>query len=219
MGDKFKQGGPRFALPGTTKESRGEILRESTPGELRRVAVSLQNCRGSKKRSAKGLDRAVATGEGLHEDVTDGRGGDTVTERPPPPGLGPQSLTCGARAPWAPPASGTAAAGRKKKPITSCFRARNPEATPTLQARPHALEQLLLPGRASPKTERATSGSRGSSREIWRARVLAPPGVQFFPLNAPRSSSGSFPTCQTERGNGFIQQAFLAPPAARQEAC
>lgn len=183
LGDKFKQGRPRFALPGTTKESRGEILRESTPGRLRRVAVSLQNCRGSKKRSEKGLDRTVAAGEGLREDVTDGRGGDTVMKRPPPPGLGPQSLTCGARAPWAPPASGTAAAEREKEADNFLL----PGAQPGSDS--HATSEAARP-RLAPSSRPRFAKNRTRDVRV-RAGPLARSGEHGFLLPLVFSSSSS----------------------------
>lgn len=110
-----------------------------------------------------------------------------VPERPPPPGPGPQSLTCGARAPRAPPASGTAAAGREREAENFLLPARNPEVTPKLPYRRGRLPRVApspLPRFAERRTHDVRC-SRSLSRDL-ESGVLAPPGVQFFLLRALR---------------------------------
>lgn len=102
-------------------------------------AVSPQNGKGSEKGSAQGQEWHWRGKVGCARSLQTGAA--TVLSRSclPPPGLGPQSLTCGARAP-----SGSSRLGDSKppgeeaRPTTSYFRARNPEATPTPQTRPRS---------------------------------------------------------------------------------
>ena len=135
--------------PAEPREKKGEVSRKLTPGELVKGAVSPQNAEGSEKGSAQGQERhwrwKVSCARILQT------GAATVLSRSclPPPGLGPQSLTCGARAP-----SGSSRLGDSKppgeedRPTTSYFRARNPEATPT----PQAKQRPFFPPEASARS-------------------------------------------------------------------
>ena len=100
------------------------------------LSVSPQNAKSSEKRSAQGQEWHWRGKVGCARILQTGAA--TVLSRSclPPPGLGPQSLTCGARAP-----SGSSRLGDSKppgeedRPTTSYFRARNPEATPQARQR------------------------------------------------------------------------------------
>lgn len=112
-----------------------------------------------------------------------GRGG-----RPafPPPGLGPQSLTCGPAPSRAPPASGIQVAGRggwandfllpSGRPGSDSHAAGWALSTKGNLFAPHA-----------PKQSRRGRGARGNSRGIWKACALALPVVRLALLRLLRT--------------------------------
>lgn len=116
--------------------------------------------------------------KGLRDRVTNGRSGDAVTERPPPPGLGPQALTRRARAPQRSSRLGDSSRRARSRSLPASLRTTRKQ--PPRYRRHHALSGSTTLGPAlPPATERARSGS------------LAISGAHGFLLPLVFSSSSS----------------------------
>lgn len=133
---QLQAGSASLCSPRQSRGKKWRCLKESTPGELPEDAVSLQNARGSEKRSAQGQEMAAVAREGLREDVIDGRGGEAVTDRPPPSRpRAPITHMRGPRTLGLLPPRGQQPPSEEDEPTTSCFRGCNPEATPAPRRR------------------------------------------------------------------------------------
>ena len=169
------------------------------PGGAAGGAVNLRNPRGSEKEVC-----ARARGKGPREGVTDGSGGEAVTGRPPPSRpRAPVTHMRGPRPLGLLPPRGLQPPGEEGKPPTSCFRARNPEATPTPQARPRVLGQLLphasrLRQKQNPRLGRAHARVRSSARSGECGFLLGPleslPGSVLFRVRADSAAELIHPT-------------------------
>lgn len=199
--------------PAERRKERAISYKGVDPCGVEGNTVSVPNSRGSGKGSAKEQGVAVPARERLREDVTDPRGSDAIAGRPPLPSLGPQSLTCGARAPlgssrlgdshhrarkrnWQLPASWCAT--RKQLPV---YR-RGCKVQGSSFFRPTLLSLLPQTERKNPRRTRELSRyleSTGSC-SLWRSVV------------STQCSSDLGNLSQTTYLNWFIQQTFIETP-------
>lgn len=142
-----------------------DVWRESTPRDGRGT-VSVSRTRGGSRRGKGAEGKGGGSGEeGRREAVA------AAESLPPPPGLGPQSLTCGPAPSRAPPASGTPVAGRGGWANDFLLPAARPGSDSHASGRaPNTKGNLFAPH--APKQIRRGRGARGNSRDIWKALRL-----------------------------------------------
>lgn len=106
----------------------------------------------------------------------------------PLPASGPSHSHAGPRPLGLLPPRGHQSPGEEDGPTTSCFRQRDPEAILTPLDGPRTQRETSpRPTLQNRSGEVAGRGARGNSRGIWKACVLAPPGVRLAVLRLLRT--------------------------------
>lgn len=153
-----------------------EVSQGVDPGELPEDAVSLQNARGSEKRSAQGQEMAAVAREGLREDVIDGRGGEAVTDRPPPSRpRAPITHMRGPRPLGLLPPRGQQPPSEEDEPTTSCFRGCTRKQLPPPGDAARRRAAPSSPPRTSAKNRPRGDAARGGSLARYGARRFSFP--------------------------------------------
>lgn len=180
-GGQAHAGRPRFA-PGEKPGKRGDVLRESARGSgqgVLSVCTTPEAQRGGQRRGKRGGGGGAAPGRHRR------RGGDRSRSGLPHPALGPSHSHAGPAPLGLLPPRGQQPPGEKEKPRTSCFRRATRKRLPSYRrGRTPRVAPSPLPRFAKRRTHDVRC-ARSLSRDL-ESGALAPPGVQFFLLQAFR---------------------------------
>lgn len=181
-------GSTSLCSPRQSEGKKGQyLIKEWTRVELRGIPSVYQTPEAQERGQRRSKGWQCRRGSGYAR-MSQTRAAATLSRGGLPfPASGPSHSHAAPAPPWAPPASGTATTGLGSE--TDNFLLPDAQPGSNSPSTDEAARSRVAPSSAPRscrfcrKQNARIHGVRGNSRDIWRARVLAPSGVQLFLLS------------------------------------